>query len=830
MKLPKIFNIFIGLAFWVSGAIVHLLMPYANSFGMVFPGTDWVEMSPESQGVDSSKLNQALNYLESKTGLDGIREVVIIRNGYMIWKGDNIDKKHGVWSCTKIFTSAAMGLLVDDEMCVPATLAKDVVPSLSADYSDVNLAHFATMISGYDAVGGATWGNDLDGSYEPWIPTVPLFEPGEAYLYWDDAVNMMGYVLTQIAQEQISVLFRQRIADPIGMDSSYWSWGDYGTVDGYVLNGGGGNNDNGVEITAREMARFGHLFLNRGNWGGNQVISAAWVDEATQNHVSASIPLFRDIYTGPDELPPHGDIDYRGVYGYHWITNGINAAGSRHLPDAPLGVFYRTSYNDNFVVVVPEWDIVIVRLGLDETVDDAASLWNDVLKLIGQSFLDPTQPGCNLPNGHVDYCKICGPCGLGEGDCDGDTQCQAGLTCAQDVGADYGWKSTYDVCEQPAGPPSGPCDIFQPGADWCRDCGPCAEGQGDCDGDAECQSGLICAQDVGADYGWPKGRDVCEQPAGPPSGPCDIFQPGADWCRDCGPCAEGQGDCDGDAECQSGLICAQDVGADYGWPKGRDVCEQPAGPPSGPCDIFQPGADWCRDCGPCAEGQGDCDGDAECQSGLICAQDVGADYGWPKGRDVCEQPAGPPSGPCDIFQPGADWCRDCGPCAEGQGDCDGDAECQSGLICAQDVGADYGWPKGRDVCEQPAGPPSGPCDIFQPGADWCRDCGPCAEGQGDCDGDAECQSGLICAQDVGADYGWPKGRDVCEQPAGPPSGPCDIFQPGADWCRDCGPCAEGQGDCDGDAECQSGLICAQDVGADYGWPKGRDVCEQPAGP
>ena len=58
-------------------------------------------------------------------------------------------------------------------------------------------------------------------------------------------------------------------------------------------------------------------------------------------------------------------------------------------------------------------------------------------------------------------------------------------------------------------------------------------------------------------------------------------------------------------------------------------------------------------------------------------------------------------------------------------------------------------------------------------------------------------------------------------------GPFDTFKPGADWCRDFGPCSEGQGDCDGDAECQSGLICAQDVGANYGWPANRDVCESP---
>jgi hypothetical protein len=180
-------------------------------------------------------------------------------------------------------------------------------------------------------------------------------------------------------------------------------------------------------------------------------------------------------------------------------------------------------------------------------------------------------------------------------------------------------------------------------------------------------------------------------------------------------------------------------------------------------------------------------------------------------------------GPCDVFVPGSDWCQECGPCSEGQGDCDGDAECQSGLICAQNVGAKYGWPAGRDVCEQPSG--GGTYNLFVPGPDWCRDYGPCSEGQGDCDGDAECQSGLICAQNVGAKYGWPAGRDVCEQPSG--GGTYNLFVPGPDWCRDYGPCSEGQGDCDGDAECQSGLICAQNVGANYGWPAGRDVCESP---
>jgi hypothetical protein len=193
---------------------------------------------------------------------------------------------------------------------------------------------------------------------------------------------------------------------------------------------------------------------------------------------------------------------------------------------------------------------------------------------------------------------------------------------------------------------------------------------GDCDRDSECASGLKCVDNVGADYGWPSDVDVCEQ----------IPYPGYDYCTLNGPCSEGLGDCDADSECAGDLICAQDVGANYGWPSTADVCEY----------IDYPGDNYCRDYGPCAEGYGDCDGDSECASGLICAQNVGANYGWPSNADVCEK----------LAYPGYNYCAFYGPCSEGLGDCDGDSQCESGLICAQDVGTDYGWPSGADVCEK----------------------------------------------------------------------------------------------------------------------------------
>ena len=82
--------------------------------------------------------------------------------------------------------------------------------------------HFATMTSGYRAVGDEPIGNYKHGpSKTPLLPSeTPLFAPGTKFSYWDSAMNQFGHVLTRIADESIGELFQRRIADPIGMASN----------------------------------------------------------------------------------------------------------------------------------------------------------------------------------------------------------------------------------------------------------------------------------------------------------------------------------------------------------------------------------------------------------------------------------------------------------------------------------------------------------------------------------------------------------------------------------------------------------------------------------
>jgi hypothetical protein len=82
------------------------------------------------------------------------------------------------------------------------------------------------------------------------------------------------------------------------------------------------------------------------------------------------------------------------VYGYHWWPNGIRPDGQRKWPDAPTETYARSGYNNNDLFVIPPWNTVIVRLGLDQSEDEiTAAEYNEFLKRVGDSILDPVIEG-----------------------------------------------------------------------------------------------------------------------------------------------------------------------------------------------------------------------------------------------------------------------------------------------------------------------------------------------------------------------------------------------------------------------------------------------------
>ena len=371
----------------ITNLIAHfalLLGVYVSGIG-IFPGEDWEESMPDSQRVDPSILRQAVDYLNANSGGVGTNEVVIVRNGYVIWKGSNIENYHFICSGTKTFTTTILGLLIEDGLISSVDdKAVDYLPSLDDEYpqyADITFRHLASMTSGYSTEKRDAWNLYLQGRYDEHYqcvltytnPGPPLFQPGKAFRYHDPAIHMLGYILTKVSGRSLADIFRERIADPIGITN--WDWDDYGTRDGLngvVLNNPAGTpyakTRGGISITPLQLARYGYLYLNRGNWNGRQLINSSWVDEATRNQVPVGINA--------------DSFDRRGSFGFMWWTNGIGPNGKRPWPSAPPGSYTLHGAGRNFCFVIPEWNMVIVRMSpMDQSpMPNSDGVWEEFFK------------------------------------------------------------------------------------------------------------------------------------------------------------------------------------------------------------------------------------------------------------------------------------------------------------------------------------------------------------------------------------------------------------------------------------------------------------------
>ena len=132
----------------------------------------------------------------------------------------------------------------------------------------------------------------------------------------------------------------------------------------------------GLITNARDLARFGLLFLNRGNWNGKQLISSSWVDEATSVQVPTSIP-------NDETQRAYGS----GAYGYNWWINGITPSGKRFLPGADPSTYWASGFGTNKCYVIPAWGMVIVRTGgIPQDWKEADSVFNTFLEIVGKAI------------------------------------------------------------------------------------------------------------------------------------------------------------------------------------------------------------------------------------------------------------------------------------------------------------------------------------------------------------------------------------------------------------------------------------------------------------
>ena len=192
-----------------------------------------------------------------------------------------------------------------------------------------------------------------------------------------------------------------------------------------------------------------------------------------------------------------------------WQRSGFSSGDAGRVRVRPENGDWHTL--ETFIDPIPDWEQVSIDLTpfSGQSIQLNFNLVSEFGLMADAWYIDDVAVFSSdfdtAPAPDPDYCRDYGPCGVGQGDCD-PGQCAAGLVCATDVGPQYGLPAIYDVCELPEGSST-------PDLHLCRDYGPCGVGQGDCD-PGQCAAGLVCAADVGPQYGLPAIYDVCEVPRG----------------------------------------------------------------------------------------------------------------------------------------------------------------------------------------------------------------------------------------------------------------------------------------------------------------------------
>lgn len=235
--------------------------------------------SPEKQGISSSAI---LDFLEAADQLDTMNSFMLVRHGHVIaegwWTPYDAGLPHTLFSLSKSFTSTAVGLAIaegkmslDDE--VMKFFPEDLPDNPSENLKQMRIRDLLCMSTGHQQeafpIGEERWTKLF------LHHTVP-HKPGTHFLYNTPATYMLSAIVQKVTGTTVRDYLRPRLFDPLGIKDPSWGVSPQGvTLGGY-----------GLDLRTEEIARFGQLYLQKGEWQGKRLIPASWVELATSRQTS----------------------------------------------------------------------------------------------------------------------------------------------------------------------------------------------------------------------------------------------------------------------------------------------------------------------------------------------------------------------------------------------------------------------------------------------------------------------------------------------------------------------------------------------------------------
>lgn len=326
-------------------ALLFLLMLACNKkedpspIKMYFPTDNtWESISPASLGWDVAKLEALNTFLEA----NNTRAFIILKDGKIVveeYYGKQFDNvtnfsasSNWYWaSAGKTLTSVLAGIAEEQGSLNFDAKTSDYLglgwTSLTATQENkIMVRHQLTMTTGLD-----------DGVVNPdcTTPACLVFkaEPGTRWAYHNAAYTLLDAVIANSTGKNLNTFLNDNLKSSIGMDGQYIQTGD----------------NNVYYSTARSMARFGLLLLNKGKWNDTQVVPTEYVELLSASSQNLNLS-----------------------YGYLTWLNGktsFMAPGSQLVipsavtPAAPADMFAAMGKNGQLINIVPSQNLIMIRMG-----------------------------------------------------------------------------------------------------------------------------------------------------------------------------------------------------------------------------------------------------------------------------------------------------------------------------------------------------------------------------------------------------------------------------------------------------------------------------------
>jgi CubicO group peptidase (beta-lactamase class C family) len=273
-----------------------------------------------------------------------LHSLLVIRNGYLVsetyFGNYQQDTRDEIYSVTKSFVATLIGIAIDKgyivgvEQRIVDLFPERTFANLDEGKESITLADVLTMRSGLDWQESDAAIGELYRSPD-WVQFMldkpMVLPPGSQFNYCTGCSHLLSAILQETTGMNTRDFAQEYLFKPLGISNVAWD------TDGAGIPIGGW----GLQLTPREMAKLGYLYLQDGEWDGEQIVSAQWVEGATERHTQTDSDL---------------------GYGYQWWTYPSLEAF------AALGLYGQT------VFVIPGSDLVIVTTAKMDNHDEIFGL------------------------------------------------------------------------------------------------------------------------------------------------------------------------------------------------------------------------------------------------------------------------------------------------------------------------------------------------------------------------------------------------------------------------------------------------------------------------